>query len=189
MQGKFDTFFAQNNNQSVEREDASALDQCMDLAFAWCDALGIPREAIRHQYAYQVWANPTDVTRQYFDLIPNNPNDTNKPSVGDLVVFKQTAGIPVGHISIESGKSDGYNAITFDENWDTPHYHHVDAQGNWIPYSRLVTHANYYGVAGWLHPKNQSTVNWDMKVDQVRNAINTGDTAEVKIQNVKKIVA
>lgn len=155
MQDKINQFVTQNINQSVEKEDASALDQCFDLAFAWCDALGIPRSAIRHQYAYQIWANPTDETRKYFDLIPNNPNDTKHPVAGDIVVFKVTPSIPVGHVSIEPGKSDGYNAITFDQNWDTAHYYHVDAHGNRIPYCRMVVHSGYYGVVGWLRPKIQ----------------------------------
>lgn len=188
MQNIFDSFFATYNNQSVEREDASALDQCMDLAFAWCDTLKIPRETIRHQYAYQVWAQPTDVTRQYFDLITNNPNDTNKPSVGDLVIFKQTAGIPVGHIAIETGKSDGYNLISFDENWDTPHYHHVDTNGNWIPYSRTVVHNNYYGVVGWLHPKTQPTGSILIPSDKIIAILNGPGSDGDKLISIRKLV-
>src|SRR5258708_3078383 len=94
VQNKFDKFYNQNINQSVEAEDPSALDQCMDLVFKWCDALGIPRETIRHQYAHEVWDKATDVTRQYFDLIPNS--DSFVPQKGDIAVFKVISGIPVG---------------------------------------------------------------------------------------------
>jgi hypothetical protein len=145
-------FIDQNNNQSVEAEDPTALDQCMDLAFKWCDELGIPRETIRHQYAHQIWDNATDVTRQYFDLIPNSAD--NKPTAGDITIFKVITGIPVGHVSLETGHSNIQDAITFDQNWDTIHYHHTDDKGNLLPYCRTVVHSNYYGVVGWLHPKS-----------------------------------
>lgn len=152
MQDTFTRFYAANNNTSVEVEDSSAFNQCMDLAFKWCDTLNIPRSTIRHQFAYQIWSTPTDETRKYFDLIPNSA--TNKPSIGDIVVFTGTTGIPVGHVALETGKSDTMNAITFDQNWDTLHYYHIDPKtGLRVPYCRTVVHTNYYGVVGWLHPK------------------------------------
>jgi hypothetical protein len=175
MQDTFNKFFAKNNNQSVEVEDPSNLDQCMDLAFAWCDFLGIPRDTIRHQFAYQI-QTPNPDTLKYFDWIPNTP--TNIPTVGDIIVFKIISGIPVGHVSIETGKSNQLNAVTFDQNWDTVHYNKgYDKYGNLIPYSRQVTHNNYYGVAGWLHPKtiNQTL---DQKIhDIIYSGI--GDTQKV----------
>lgn len=151
MQNKFNQFFAKYNNKSVEVSDPSALNQCMDLAYAWCDFLGIPRDTIKRQFAFQIATlNPN--TLQYFDWIPNTP--TNIPTVGDIMVFKIISGIPVGHVSIETGKSNQLNAVTFDQNWDTVHYNKgYNAYGNLTPYSRLVTHNYYYGIVGWLHPK------------------------------------
>lgn len=188
MDTKFNQFFNQYNLKPVEKEDSTALDQCMDLAFAWCDALGIDRAAIRHEYAYQIWANPTDATRKYFDLIANNPNDTNKPSVGDIAVFKQTTGIPVGHVSIETGKSDGYNLISFDQNWDTPHYHYTDTKGNWIPYSRTVVHSKYYGVVGWLHPKVNLPKGDDALLNLVKAVIDAPGTPADKISKIRIVL-
>ncbi len=152
----FDEFQAEWNNKSAEAEDPTNKDQCMDLAFLWCDKLGIPRETIRHGYAYQVWAAPAPITYQYFDLIPNT--DTFVPLKGDIAVFGITNGIPVGHIAVTTGSSDINNLITFDENWDTLHYYHVDPQtGEHLPYCRTVVHANYYGMknTGFLRLKTQ----------------------------------
>src|SRR5258706_15444663 len=102
MQDKFNAFFNQVNGKSIEKEDPSAPDQCMDLIFAWCDTLGIPREAVRHQYAYQVWQYPTATTLQYFDLLQNTL--TFIPQVGDIAVFGTSVGF-AGHVSIDTGKS------------------------------------------------------------------------------------
>lgn len=190
MQNVFNLFFSQNNLKPVEVEDPSALDQCMDLAFKWLDTLKIDRASIRHQYAYQVWEQPTDLTRKYFDIIANNPNDTNKPSVGDLVVFKRISGIPVGHISIETGKSDGYNLVSFDQNWDTANYHYVGSNGIWIPYSRTVIHSGYYGVAGWLHPKTAvppQPLTDAQKVAKVHEIAFGSGSGDEKIDRIKQI--
>ena len=156
VESLFNGFIAQWDGKSCEMEDPSALDQCMDLAFAWVDALGIPRDTIRHGYAYQVWATPNPDTTTYFDLIPNTPDVI--PLKGDLAIFGTVNGIPVGHISIETGKSDVNNLITFDQNWDTLHYYHLDEQGNHIPYCRTVVHANYYDCVGFLRPKTTEPV-------------------------------
>jgi hypothetical protein len=186
MQDKFNQFFNQNNNISVEKEDASALDQCMDLAFAWCDTLGIPRETIRHPYAHQIWDNPSDVTRKYFDLIPNEAS--NKPAAGDIIVFKVTNGIPVGHVSLETGKSDTMNVVSFDQNWDTLHYYHI-VNGVHVPYSRLVVHQNYYGVAGWLHPKIAiAPVGEDVLLSQVRAVVNGSGDPHSIISQLKTLL-
>jgi CHAP domain len=136
-------FVAKYKGQPVEVEDSSNRDQCMDLALAWTDNLGISRAAIRRLYAYQVFTAPNDVTRQYFDLISR---DKNVPSPGDLVVWGTGVGT-AGHIAIfVSG--DASNFTSFDQNWDTANYH----TPNGDPYSRLVNH-NYNYVIGWLHPK------------------------------------
>jgi hypothetical protein len=186
MQDKINQFINQNNNLSVEVEDSNALNQCMDLIFKWCDVLGIPREAVRHQYAYQVWTSPSDTTRKYFDLVSNSP--TNIPPAGAIVVFRQTTGIPLGHIAIETGKSDLNNLITFDQNWDTPNNHHVDARGFWVPFCRTVIHANYYGCAGWLIPKNLPKGD-DVLLNLIQNVINGGGDPRSKINQIKTILA
>lgn len=145
VQSKFDKFVQDNNGKPLEVEDPGAKDQCFDLALGWCDILGIPREAIRHQFASQIWTNPLDITLRYFEYIPNTSNGI--PQKGDLVVF---AGI-VGHVSAAFGKGDPNTFDSFDQNWDTINFH--DNQGN--PICRTVTH-DYKQVLGWLRPRTQS---------------------------------
>src|SRR5437588_579070 len=130
MQDKFNQFYNFWNNKSAEAEDSSALDQCMDLLFKYLDFLGIDRASIRHQYAYQVWALMNDLTKKYFDVFPNTPSFIPQP--GDIAVFKIINGIPVGHISIVGIGSNINDLITFDQNWDTLHYYHLDDHGNRI---------------------------------------------------------
>lgn len=69
--------------------------QCMDLAYEWIFVLDFPKAAIQHQYAYEVFTLASDITRQYFDIIPKTKD--NFPIEGDLVVFK---GGDAGHIAI-----------------------------------------------------------------------------------------
>jgi len=183
---QFDDFYAQKNNTSVEVEDSTALDQCMDLVFAWLDVLKIPRDTIRHQYAYQVWANPNPSLTQYFTMIPNSV--TNVPLQGDVVVFKACSGIPVGHISLETGKSDTMNLVSFDQNWDTLHYYHV-VNGIHVPYCRTVVHAGYYGVYGWLHPKFiVPIVDYKIVAQSVKSEVNSMDSDTIKVIKIKGIV-
>lgn len=133
----FDEFFTANNGKSVETEDPTNLYQCMDLAFAWCDAMGVPRETIRHLNAFEVWTQPIDITLQYFDFIPNTP--MGAPKAGDLVIFNQGVG-PSGHISIATGNGDPKGFTSFDQNW------------NGVASAQLVNHI-YTDVYGWLHKK------------------------------------
>lgn len=145
VQSEFNQMVATHNGQPWEVEDPGAKDQCFDLALGWCDILGIPRETIRHPFASQIWTNPLDITLQYFEFIPNTPNGI--PQKGDVVVFAGN----VGHVSVAFGKGDSNTFDSFDENWDTIHYH--DNQGN--PICRTVTH-DYKQVLGWLRPRIQS---------------------------------
>lgn len=169
MENKYQQFFNLYNGKPVEVEDPSARDQCMDLAFAWCDFIGIPRDTIRHPLAYQVWTTPTATTKQYFDMIPNGP--TNIPSVGSLVVFDKTVGA-AGHISVATPNSTSPNYVGFEQNW-------AGAQ-----YARVITHARYTGVVGWLQPKIK---NWDDTVNQMKNALNAGGTSQDRATNADKI--
>lgn len=164
----FTDFFNEYNGKSVEKEDASNLDQCFDLAFAWCDALQIPRDAIRHLNAFQIYTDATDITRQYFDLIENTPEAV--PQVGDIVVFSTVVG-PAGHVSIANGIGDTNSFQSFDQNWDTARDNHGTdpVTGLLIPYSHLVTHT-YNGVLGWLRSKAPlPTPNDQIRIDRDRN--------------------
>ncbi len=124
--------------QPVETEDPTALDHCMDLAFKWCDLLGIDRATIRHPYAFQVFTQPLDITLQFFELIPNTPN--GKPNQGDLVIFN--ANVPLvtsgaGHICVATGEGDSNSFKSLDQNWNS------------VKHVTQETHS-YTGVLGWL---------------------------------------
>jgi surface antigen len=114
MKDLFQTFFNKWLNKPCEVNDPSNLNQCFDLAYAWCDALSVPRNAIRHLYASEIYTKPNDLTVKYFELIPNTALAV--PQVGDIVVFK---GGTAGHVSISNGVGDTNSFQTFDQNFGT----------------------------------------------------------------------
>lgn len=126
-------FINANNGKGVEVEDPSNRNQCMDLAFAWLDAQGIPRATIRHLYAYQAFTQPSELTKQYFDLVQGNP------SPGDLIVWGTGVGI-AGHISIYVSGNYPTGFTTFDQNWPSGSKSHLQ----WH---------NSYGILGILKLK------------------------------------
>lgn len=140
-------FIQTHNLKSLEVEDISALDQCMDVAFAWCDAIGLNRIAIRNQYAKDVWSHHTGIS------------SVADPQPGDFVVWGTQVG-PAGHIAIFVD-GDKHNFNSFDQNWDTANHH--DNKGN--PICRVVKHTSL-GVLGFLRPdasnlKGESMVDAD----------------------------
>jgi hypothetical protein len=140
---RFTQFSKDVNNQSIECSSRANIYQCMDLAYFWVIALGIPKATIAQLYAKDVFLKATDLTRQYFEIIPNGP--TNKPNTGDLVVFDgrvqpQSFKIKAGHICIATGEGDSMYFRSLDQNWGGV--------------SLAVYHKhNYYGVVGWLRPR------------------------------------
>lgn len=174
MNDKFQAWFNQVNGKAIEAEDPSNKNQCMDLMFNWCDFIGIPRETVRHYYAYQVFTQPNDMTRKYFDIVYNGP--TNTPQVGDIVVFGQQVGL-AGHVAIDTGKSNAKDVLTEDQNW------------NGLLYARPITHYNYYGVLGWLHPKQQTSPDGDdIKVNKIQAVVNGSASPHDKIIQVRQIL-
>ncbi len=155
MQDKFNQFLADvhtgkyNVNHTpdqVEVGDPTNFAQCMDLAFAWCDYVGVPHSAISHFYAYQIWTQPLDSTVQYFDFIPNTKMGI--PQTGDIIIFGTGVGI-AGHVCIKDATPGTTSTFTsYDQNWDTPHFN--DGSGN--PICRTVQHT-YPLVLGWLRLK------------------------------------
>ena len=135
--------------KKVEAEDSSNLYQCFDWAFVYCDEIEVPREAIRHLYAYEIWTKPNDLTLQYFDYIPNTPNGTAQ--LGDIVIFSNKVGV-AGHVSV-CQKADKNSLTSLDENW------------NGHSYCEYITHS-YDSVLGWLRP-NMVTMSID-EADSIR---------------------
>lgn len=139
---KLDQLIAQNLGKPVEREDPSNLDQCFDWAFAYVDALGIPRSAIRHLLASQIWTDATVLTKQYFELIPNTPDFV--PQKGDMPVFGTEIG-KAGHVCLATGLGDTNKFQSADENWNG----HLYVEYVWH------TYGGNQGLLGVLRPKNQ----------------------------------
>jgi len=167
-----DQFIAANNGKKVEVNDPTNLYQCMDLAYGWIDNLEIPRAAIAHLYAYQVFTEPNDQTRKYFDIIANNP--INSPKPGDLVVWGKKVGY-AGHIAVckEAGI---FKLITFDQNWGG------------ASFCRLIDHGwSYSGVLGWLHPR-PLTAPLDPFKQVIHDIIYGGEDADTKVSKIKSLI-
>ena len=169
IQDKFDRFLANLINQKVEVSDASNINQCMDLAYNWTFCLDIPKATIQRLYAYRVYTQASDLTRQYFDVIPNSA--TFVPQAGDLVVFSNrnlngTYFNTAGHIGIANGSGDIYRFRSFDQNW-------VPGQ------SALIVEHNYNNpkLLGVLRPKYSSATT-DIRLTLLNEAVilTEGDT-------------
>jgi len=171
MQDHFKNFFNKWNGQVCEVSDPNNYAQCFDLAFAFCDELGVPRTAIQHLYASQIWTLPTDLTIKYFEMIPNTAFGV--PQCGDIVVFKTGT---AGHVSIANGVGDVNNFQSFDQNW-----------GSTVRKCGLITHV-YDDVLGFLRFRepispplvindqtkiSKDLLNWkeDLEVQQIRGLL------------------
>lgn len=134
----FDDFYAQYNGKYVEVEDSGALNQCMDLAFAWCDKLKIDRAAIRHGYAFQIWDQPTDQLALNFDMLPNAPSAL--PGTGDIIIWRSAYNGGAGHVGICTGRVDMNSMDVFEQNDPLKSPAHTKTYG-------------YSNVYGWLRKK------------------------------------
>lgn len=137
MKDKLNQFISNLNGQFVEVSSNSALYQCMDLAYNWIFALGIPKATIQHGAAYEIWSQATDLTRQYFDLIKEETSVI--PQEGDLVVWSNKYGT-YGHVAIVIEASQ----LTMK----------VFEQNNPIGSNAHIQDRKYTNVSGYLRPKN-----------------------------------
>ena len=141
IEKRYEQFEANVLNQGLEVSDKSNVFQCMDEAYLWTFCLGFPKATIQRLYARQVYTMADDLTRKYFEVIPNTPEFI--PRTGDLCVFDRTADNVAGHISVKSRKPGTLKTFeTLDQNW----------AGNGT--ARLITH-NYDNpkLLGVLRPK------------------------------------
>jgi len=137
MNEKLNRFIENIGGNFVEISYKPAIYQCMDLVYAWIFTLDIPKSTIQNQYAYQVWENPKEITKEYFYLIENTPEAI--PQAGDIVVWGHQIGT-AGHIAIATGKADLNSLEVFEQN-------------NPLGSAPKVNTRSYYGVLGWLRPK------------------------------------
>lgn len=131
---KFQQFSENIPNQAIEVSDKSNIYQCMDLAYLWLFVLGFPKATIQHLYAYEVFTKASELTRKYFEVIPNTPDFI--PEEGDLGVFGTEVGV-AGHICIIRKGSTLAKIQSLDQNW------------NGVQKAVNVTH-NYGGKNGFL---------------------------------------
>lgn len=136
MQQKLDNFITGTQGKPIEVEDSSALDQCMDLAFAWSDYLNIPHSSIRNPSAKDVLNN---YNSSYWERV-------YVPQVGDLVIFNTGVG-PNGHIGTYAGPNKIY-----EQNW------------NGVKKATLNSRP-LDNVAGYLRPKGQTEGGDDVPID------------------------
>lgn len=142
MKETYNKLFSKYNGKPCEVNDPSNLNQCFDLAYAFCDVLGVTRDTIRHLYASEIYTKPNDLTVKYFELVPNTAMFV--PKVGDICVFK---GGVAGHVSIATGEGDTNTFKSFDQNWNTT----SDDQNNKCV---VITHSydNLLGVLRFRMP-------------------------------------
>jgi len=98
MRDKLNRFIDNLNGQFVEVSYRDAIYQCLDLVYNWVFVLDFPKATIQHQYAYEVFTQASDFTREYFDIIPNRTETI--PQEGDIVVWNKTSSNIAGHIAI-----------------------------------------------------------------------------------------
>ena len=111
---KFKQFIENIPNQAVEVSDKNNIYQCMDFAYLWLFVLGFPKATIQHLYAYEVFTKATDLTRKYFEVIPNTPEFV--PEQGDLGIFGTEVGV-AGHICVIDEGSTQSKVVSWDQNW------------------------------------------------------------------------
>jgi cell wall-associated NlpC family hydrolase len=114
-----------------------AIYQCMDLVYEWVFVLDIPKATIQHQYAYEVYTQASDFTRQYFDIILNLKETI--PQEGDLVIWNKTSSNIAGHI-----------AIVIEATQTTMK---VFEQNNPLGTNAHIQDRNYPNCLGFLRPK------------------------------------
>jgi hypothetical protein len=156
-------FLAQNNGKPVEVVDPTNLDQCFDLAVAWCMAMGLPSSIFNGcLYAKQIWTPSTTLAVQKFNYIDNTP--TNVPQQGDIIVwsgyYQSWWGGGAGHTGIATGNGDVNTFECFEQNDPTGTYSHL----RWY---------NYNCVLGWLRLKPQVVLTDTQKVAQIKTWANS----------------
>ena len=134
---KFNLMVSEHLNRKWEVVDATNPNQCFDVVVGWADYLGKPRSFL-HLNAYQIWTNPTQLTRDNYELIANNP--FNSPKRGDVVVWASTYNGGPGHTAVANGVGGILSFEAFSQN---------DPLGSVC----IIRKYNYGNVLGWLRPK------------------------------------
>lgn len=99
---------------------------------------------------------PTGVgnAHDYYDLFDTTPflynnfnkftyNGSNKPEIGDIIVWNTNVGGGYGHVDIAYQNISNTSFIGFDQNWNSP-------------LRTSIENHNYNNVLGWLRKKSPS---------------------------------
>lgn len=136
MKERLNQFILNTQGQFIEVSYREAIYQCMDLVYNWVFCLGLPKETIQHQYAFQVFTEPNDLTREYFEIIKNS--DSFIPQDGDIGVFQ---GGEAGHIVVCLSGGTTATFPCFEQNSPLGRHAHI------------TTNKKYYNFMGVLRPK------------------------------------
>lgn len=144
--------------------------QCMDLYRQYVqEVLGLPQSPAVPSAA-DLW-NTIDLTK--YDRITNTPNGI--PVKGAIMVWKKTATLPYGHVSIYYS-GDVMKFISFDQNWpigSASHYQNHD----------------YNGVQGWFVKKNvNNTTTDDEKMNRIFALKDQPGTNTEKLKKTEQII-
>lgn len=132
------------NNVGVDFDHAFG-DQCVDLA-----------QIFNRLYKSTILtgANASDIwdtyPKDFYDKIENTPEGF--PQEGDIIIWKG----PPGHIAISTKDTDKNRFKSFDQNYPTDSFSHIQEH-------------NYNNVLGWLRPKNPP-INQQAELDQLKTA-------------------
>jgi len=167
---KLNQFIDNLNGQFVEVSYKDAIYQCMDLAYAWVFCLDYPKATIQHQYAYEVFTSPNDLTRKYFDLISNTPDFV--PRDGDICVFK---GGTAGHIAVCLGGGTTSKFWRFEQN-------------NPLGTNAALNERGYTNMLGVLRPKvfsnNETLIYEGLDLNNNESMKSAGTVAQASVKKI-----
>jgi len=131
----FDSFITKYSGKYIDFDFYFGY-QCMDLYRQYVKEVLECPQSKPVSGARLVWTN---YRTDYFDRIPNGPN--NFPDKGDIVIWDRPAGAGYGHIAI-AYKADSMRFTSFDQNWGPNLQCHLQPH-------------NYTNILGWLRFKKK----------------------------------
>lgn len=166
-------FITKWNYKYCEVTDPTNPNQCFDLVVAWTDNLGIPR-VFPFMFAYQIYTSFGTLQAKYFDRIVNTPDAV--PNPGDIVVWGNNYNFAGGHTGIYVA-GDVWSLNAFEQNDPMRSVCHI-------------RNYNYNYVLGWLRPKiiTQQPLNDTQKVNAITKEMQSNNSNDTKISNIKKIL-
>lgn len=167
---KFEQFFSQFNNFSVEVVDPINRNQCFDLIIAWTDWLNIPR-VFPHLYAYQIYTIWSGDKLKYFDRIENTPEVV--PQKGDIIVWSKAYNGTAGHTGISAGEGDVNTFKAF-------------AQNDPIGTPSVLKTYKYTNVLGWLRYKGNQSDALTECLKAHKTAVEAADKKDEEIKDLKE---